>query len=229
MADSYIDLRLKENDIKLKTIDNGDGTYKLDVNASVTAGATTVPDGNDVAQGTTTDSAVVTDTSGTVIGFLRGLVKWAFERMPASLGQKEEVKSFWEDHPCEARYAKGLLSGDFFRATEEARYSVNSDVRNFAEFSKYEAAKVLEIGTGIGVDHLSWHRAAADIYGIDLTEQDDLKPAKAVILAVPHKEYLQDDWGFISKLLENNSGVVFDVKSVLSREARPKQIELYRL
>ena len=41
-----------------------------------------------VAIGTTADAAVVTDTTGTLIGFLRGLVKWAFERMPASLGQK---------------------------------------------------------------------------------------------------------------------------------------------
>ena len=41
-----------------------------------------------VATGTTADAAVVTDTTGTVIGFLRGCVKFLFERMPASLGQK---------------------------------------------------------------------------------------------------------------------------------------------
>jgi hypothetical protein len=40
------------------------------------------------AIGATTDAAVVTDTTGTLSGKLRGLVKWAFERMPASLGQK---------------------------------------------------------------------------------------------------------------------------------------------
>src|SRR5690349_19829510 len=38
-------------------------------------GAVTVADGADVAQGTTTDAAVVTDSNGTVIGFLRGIVK----------------------------------------------------------------------------------------------------------------------------------------------------------
>jgi len=38
-------------------------------------GAATIADGADVAQGTTTDAGVVTDTTGTVIGFLRGLVK----------------------------------------------------------------------------------------------------------------------------------------------------------
>lgn len=45
-----------------------------------------VANGADVAEGATTDAAVVTDANGTVSGKLRGLVKWAFERMPAALG-----------------------------------------------------------------------------------------------------------------------------------------------
>ncbi len=52
-----------------------------------------VADGDDVAEGATTDAAVVTDTTGTVSGKLRGLVKWAFERMPTSLGQKTKAAS----------------------------------------------------------------------------------------------------------------------------------------
>ena len=51
-------------------------------------GPVSIANGADVAEGATTDAAVVTDTTGTVSGKLRGLVKWAFERMPASLGQK---------------------------------------------------------------------------------------------------------------------------------------------
>ena len=51
-------------------------------------GAVTIADGADVTQGALADAAVVTDTSGTLSGKLRGLVKWAFERMPSSLGQK---------------------------------------------------------------------------------------------------------------------------------------------
>src|SRR6266511_1919332 len=56
-------------------------------------GPATIADGADVAEGATTDAAVVTDVSGTVSGKLRGLVKWAFERMPASLGQKTMAAS----------------------------------------------------------------------------------------------------------------------------------------
>lgn len=56
-------------------------------------GAVTVADGADIAEGATTDAAVITDTTGTISGKLRGLVKWAFERMPASLGQKTMANS----------------------------------------------------------------------------------------------------------------------------------------
>jgi hypothetical protein len=55
--------------------------------------ATTVADGADVAIGATTDAAVTTDTAGTLSGKLRGLIKWAFERMPAALGQGTMAQS----------------------------------------------------------------------------------------------------------------------------------------
>lgn len=58
------------------------------VGASGGGGPATIADGADVTQGAIADAAVVTDTGGTLSGKLRGLVKWAFERMPASLGQK---------------------------------------------------------------------------------------------------------------------------------------------
>lgn len=68
------------------------GTLAWDKQVPITGGggggAVTVADGADVAEGATTDAAVTTDAAGTVSGKLRGLVKWAFERMPASLGQK---------------------------------------------------------------------------------------------------------------------------------------------
>lgn len=57
-------------------------------------GAVTIADGADVNAGSTTDAAIVSDANGTLSGKLRGLVKWAFERMPASLGQKLMAASF---------------------------------------------------------------------------------------------------------------------------------------
>lgn len=61
---------------------------RLQVDAgSVTTGPVTIASGADATEGAILDAAVVTDTTGTVSGKLRGLVKWAFERMPAALGQ----------------------------------------------------------------------------------------------------------------------------------------------
>ena len=44
--------------------------------------------------GANADAAVVTDAAGSIAAKLRGLVKWAFERMPASPGQKTKDASF---------------------------------------------------------------------------------------------------------------------------------------
>src|SRR3990167_6065317 len=57
-------------------------------------GAVTVADGDDVNAGSTTDAVVITDATGTLSSKLRGLIKWAFERMPVSLGQKVMTASF---------------------------------------------------------------------------------------------------------------------------------------
>ena len=43
--------------------------------------------------GATTGAAVITDAAGTVQQYLRGIVRWAFERMPVSLGQKAMAAS----------------------------------------------------------------------------------------------------------------------------------------
>ena len=58
---------------------------------------------------------------------------------------------------------------------------------------------------------------------------DELLAADAVIFAVPHAEYLSGGWDFITGLLKENQGVVFDVKGVLDRDAKPDGITLKRL
>lgn len=57
-------------------------------------GAVTIADGDDVNSGSTTDAASTSDAGATLSSKLRGLVKWAYERMPSSLGQKLMAASF---------------------------------------------------------------------------------------------------------------------------------------
>jgi hypothetical protein len=61
--------------------------------ANDSTGTVGVLNGGDATQGAVADAAVITDANGTISAKLRGLVKWAFERMPASLGQKAMAAS----------------------------------------------------------------------------------------------------------------------------------------
>jgi UDP-N-acetyl-D-galactosamine dehydrogenase len=66
-------------------------------------------------------------------------------------------------------------------------------------------------------------------YGIDLMEQNALKQADAVVLAVAHDDYVRGGWSLISGLLRDGGGLVFDVKSILDRGSKPTDVELWRL
>ena len=66
-------------------------------------------------------------------------------------------------------------------------------------------------------------------YGIDLISYKELKPADAVVFAVPHEAYLEEGWEMFDHLLKHGKGLVFDVKSKLDKQACPKNVELWRL
>jgi UDP-N-acetyl-D-glucosamine/UDP-N-acetyl-D-galactosamine dehydrogenase len=66
-------------------------------------------------------------------------------------------------------------------------------------------------------------------YGIELTPMDALKPADAVIVAVPHEPYAREGWALVRRLLRGGAGLVFDVRWMLDRATKPEGIELWRL
>ena len=66
-------------------------------------------------------------------------------------------------------------------------------------------------------------------YQIDLVEIGDLKKADVIILAVPHDIFIGKSWKLISDLINDNGGIVYDIKSVLDRKAIPENINLFRL
>lgn len=68
-----------------------------------------------------------------------------------------------------------------------------------------------------------------DTYGIDLVDLDKLEPADAVVITVPHQDYLDMDWQDIQKLLKNGKGIVLDLKARLDRTTVPDGITLWRL
>ena len=68
-----------------------------------------------------------------------------------------------------------------------------------------------------------------DEYQLELVDLQSLQPARAVILAVPHAVYLDNNWDWIVTLLEDQRGIVYDVKGRLDRDAAPPGVQVMRL
>ncbi len=66
-------------------------------------------------------------------------------------------------------------------------------------------------------------------YNIELIPYTSLKPADAVILAVPHYDYLNRGWEQFERLLKHGNGIIVDIKSKLEKESCPEKITLWRL
>ena len=78
-------------------------------------------------------------------------------------------------------------------------------------------------------DPMADAQTARHEYGLSVLDRAMLAPADAVILAVPHKDFLSAGWPLMTSLLKNGSGLVMDVKSRLPRTAKPAEVELWRL
>ena len=98
-------------------------------------------------------------------------------------------------------------------------------------------SRVIDIITELGnypvtlqvYDPCANNQDVRDEYLIDLAEFDNLKKADAVVFAVPHDNFIKQGWGLITDLLNNNGGLVYDIKSILDRNCKPEGIELFRL
>jgi UDP-N-acetyl-D-galactosamine dehydrogenase len=87
-----------------------------------------------------------------------------------------------------------------------------------------------EFGVEVQVtDALADKEEAVREYGIELVDYDKLIPADAVVLAVPHDEYVEKGWEQFDRLLKHGKGIVVDIKSKLEKETCPANITLWRL
>ncbi len=102
------------------------------------------------------------------------------------------------------------------------------DLRNSRVVDIVSELRTYDISVQVS-DALADKQEARKELGIQTYTLDELEPADAIILAVPHDTYVHAGWHGIRKLLKNNKGVVFDVKSVLDRETLPDNIQLLRL
>jgi ubiquinone/menaquinone biosynthesis C-methylase UbiE len=83
---------------------------------------------------------------------------------------KADVRRFWEAASCGEIYAEGSSAREKFRLHAAARYRLEPYLRDFARFEEGRGQDVLEIGVGMGADHVEWARSGPRrLAGIDLT------------------------------------------------------------
>lgn len=85
---------------------------------------------------------------------------------------KSDVHDFWQQASCGEIYAEGSSVAEQLEAQARARYRLEPYLAPFARFSDGRDRDVLELGVGMGADHLEWARSRPrSLAGIDLTER----------------------------------------------------------
>src|SRR5262245_35903710 len=84
----------------------------------------------------------------------------------------KQVEAFWDRSSCGERLATGTTEREKYEAQGRARYELEPYILEFARFADGAGKDVLEIGVGMGADHLEWARSGPrSLTGIDLTER----------------------------------------------------------
>ena len=85
--------------------------------------------------------------------------------------EKSAVQAFWDAAPCGVVYANGDDLRAQLESQSQARYRLEPYLADFARFADGTDRDVLEIGVGMGADHLQWARARPrKLVGVDLTK-----------------------------------------------------------
>jgi SAM-dependent methyltransferase len=83
----------------------------------------------------------------------------------------QRVHDYWNEASCgEDLYLRGSDLSDY-EAHALIRYELEPYIAGFADFEGAKGKRVLEIGVGLGADHIRFAEAGADLFGIDLTER----------------------------------------------------------
>lgn len=86
---------------------------------------------------------------------------------------KKQTQKHWTSVPCGSNYSdKEFLSKEFFDEIGTHRYATHPwIIENIRRFN-IKGKKVLEIGCGMGTDHLAMARQGGEMVGIDLTPKN---------------------------------------------------------
>lgn len=85
---------------------------------------------------------------------------------------KGTVQDYWDAESCGEVYATGDNPAARMAALQRARYDLEPYISEFADFESGAGRDVLEIGVGMGCDHLRWAASGPrSLTGVDLTDR----------------------------------------------------------
>ena len=77
----------------------------------------------------------------------------------AVVSTKRAVQAFWDEAACGEAYAKGEDPIEAFEVHRATRYELEPFIPRFAKFEEATGLQVLEIGVGMGADHVRFAEA----------------------------------------------------------------------
>jgi len=94
----------------------------------------------------------------------------AEERVHAKVREKAAVQEFWNRASCGEVYAQGDSWRTQLEQQARVRYDLEPYIPEFARFEEGRGLDVLEVGVGMGADHLEWAKSEPrSLSGVDLT------------------------------------------------------------
>ena len=83
---------------------------------------------------------------------------------------KAEAVKQWDADPCGADREAAFGTAEFFALVERERYERYAPwMKSALGFERFAGKTVLEVGFGLGTDHMAFARSGARCYGVDLT------------------------------------------------------------
>ena len=84
---------------------------------------------------------------------------------------KSEAIKQWNSDPCGADESTVFGTSEFFAQVERRRYNEYAPwIPGTIGFEKFAGKRILEVGFGLGTDFMSFARAGAQCFGVDLTQ-----------------------------------------------------------